>query len=153
MCRGVAHTLWANTGYHYVVSNPGKRSAMFYDDALAFLVTDFDLAAKRLSMMHEKLIELTSQMINNRLAAPLADLGQATGPLDIPDEGAAGCVRATTTGGGWSGNVRPPDAGPPERDGPGAHEPWGPAASTTADRYPWTTGEAGRESGGRCSQI
>ena len=43
-------------GKHWValVPIPAKRSAMYYDDALALVVSDFDLAADRLSMMHGK---------------------------------------------------------------------------------------------------
>ena len=106
MCRGVTHTLWANTGSHYVVSIPGKRSAMYYDDAVALVVLDFDLAADRLLMMHGKSTEMISQMISDGFAAPFADLGQApTGRMEmlnegVRDEGVMGGVPALTMGGG-----------------------------------------------------
>ena len=77
-------------GAHWVslVSNPGKRCSIFYDDALALMVTDYDLATDRLSMMHGKSTEAISQIISDGLAAPSANPGKTTGPLDIPDEGA-----------------------------------------------------------------
>ena len=73
MLRGNAYFV----GKHWVslVSVPGKRSAIYYDDALVLVVSDFDLAADRLSMIHRKSTEMISQMISDGFAAPLAKLG------------------------------------------------------------------------------
>ena len=68
-------------------------------------MSDFDLAADRLSMMHGQSTEMISQMISDRFAALFA-VGQApTGTIEMPnqgvrDEGAMGGVPALTMGGG-----------------------------------------------------
>ena len=106
-------------GEHWVslVSIIGKCSAVYYDDAVCLVVSDFDFAADRLSMMHGKSTDMISQMIRDGFDAPLADLVQAsTGPMETPiegvrDEGATGGVLAMMTGG------RPEIADPPERRG------------------------------------
>ena len=90
---------------HWVslVSIIGKCSAVYYDDGVCLVMSDFDLAADRLSMMHMKSTEMIRQMIRDGFDAPPSDLDQAvTGPMETPiegvcDDGARG--RAMMTGG------------------------------------------------------